>query len=218
VDTVAATRCGIGSFGATWSSRRASRRDGPGRRAPGEFPLWDLVEEYCVALEVGGRSRRTIDWYRGYPDEFVAFAARDGRSPTRDDLTAAASRRWPLDIRAARSTPPAPNSIAGRVRTLRSFGGWVQLQSRDSAVRRHRPDPLDTAMNEPYTSPALRLAEVARRLSISRSSAHRLVSSGQLRGIRVGQTWRVLRADFEAYIEQRRADAERRYRDARELS
>jgi excisionase family DNA binding protein len=73
-------------------------------------------------------------------------------------------------------------------------------------------------MNEPYTSPALRLAEVARRLSISRSSAHRLVSSGQLRGIRVGQTWRVLRADFEAYIEQRRADAERRYRDARELS
>ena len=73
-------------------------------------------------------------------------------------------------------------------------------------------------MNEPYTSPALRLAEVARRLSISRSSAHRLVSSGQLRGIRVWQTWRVLRADFEAYIEQRRADAERRYRDARELS
>jgi excisionase family DNA binding protein len=73
-------------------------------------------------------------------------------------------------------------------------------------------------MNEPYTSPALRLAEVARRLSISRSSAHRLVSSGQLRGIRVGQTWRVLRADFEAYIEQRRADAERCYRDARELS
>lgn len=73
-------------------------------------------------------------------------------------------------------------------------------------------------MSERYPSPALRLAEVARRLSISRSSAHRLVSSGQLRGIRVGQTWRVLLTDFEAYIEQRRADAERHYRDALEVT
>lgn len=29
-----------------------------------ELALADLVEEYLVALEVGGRSRRTIDWYR----------------------------------------------------------------------------------------------------------------------------------------------------------
>ena len=62
----------------------------------------------------------------------------------------------------------------------------------------------------------MRLSEVARRLTISRAAAYRLVRSGQLRGIRVGQTWRVLRADFDAYLEERRADAERRYRQARD--
>lgn len=95
---------------------------------PGEFPLRDLVDEYGVALEVGGRSRRTIDWYRGYLDEFVGFAGRDGRSPTLDDLTPATSRRWLLAVQAARSSPLAPNSMAGRVRTLRAFGGWVQRE------------------------------------------------------------------------------------------
>jgi excisionase family DNA binding protein len=61
----------------------------------------------------------------------------------------------------------------------------------------------------------MRLSEVARRLTISRAAAYRLVRSGQLSGIRVGQTWRVLRPDFDAYLDERRAEAERRYRQAR---
>lgn len=67
-------------------------------------------------------------------------------------------------------------------------------------------------------APALRLTEVARRLAISRAAAYRLVRSGRLRGIRVGETWRVLRADFDAYVEARRAEAERRYRAAKDES
>ncbi|MDQ6795178.1 MAG: helix-turn-helix domain-containing protein [Chloroflexota bacterium] len=62
----------------------------------------------------------------------------------------------------------------------------------------------------------MRLSEVARRLTISRAAAYRLVRSGQLRGIRVGRTWRVLRDDFDAYLGELRAEAERRYRQARE--
>ena len=62
----------------------------------------------------------------------------------------------------------------------------------------------------------MRLSEVARRLTISRAAAYRLVRSGQLRGIRVGQTWRVLRADFDAYLGELRSEAERCYRQARE--
>jgi excisionase family DNA binding protein len=62
----------------------------------------------------------------------------------------------------------------------------------------------------------MRLSEVARRLTVSRAAAYRLVRSGQLRGIRVGQTWRVLRADFDAYLGELRSEAERRYRQARE--
>jgi excisionase family DNA binding protein len=64
--------------------------------------------------------------------------------------------------------------------------------------------------------PAMRLAEVARRLAISRAGAYRLVRSGELRGIQVGQTWRVLRSDFDAYVDGRRAEAERRYRAAQD--
>jgi excisionase family DNA binding protein len=69
---------------------------------------------------------------------------------------------------------------------------------------------------EPIQGSAMRLSEVARRLAISRAAAYRLVRSGQLRGIRVGETWRVLRTDFDAYVEARRADAERRYRAAQD--
>lgn len=63
-------------------------------------------------------------------------------------------------------------------------------------------------------APAMRLSEVARRLAISRAGAYRLVRSGQLPGIQVGQTWRVLRSDFEAYLDAQRSEAERRYRAA----
>lgn len=65
-------------------------------------------------------------------------------------------------------------------------------------------------------APAMRLSEVARRLAISRAASYRLVRSGHLHGIRVGQTWRVLRADFDAYVDERRAEAERRYSQALE--
>jgi len=61
----------------------------------------------------------------------------------------------------------------------------------------------------------MRLSEVARRLAISRAAAYRLVRSGQLSGVRIGTTWRVLRTDFDAYLERIRADAELRYRRAR---
>jgi len=61
----------------------------------------------------------------------------------------------------------------------------------------------------------MRLSDVARRLAISRASAYRLVQSGQLSGVRVGATWRVLRVDFDAYVEAMKAEAERRYRRAR---
>jgi excisionase family DNA binding protein len=61
----------------------------------------------------------------------------------------------------------------------------------------------------------MRLAEVARRLAISRAAAYRLVTSGQLSGIRIGTSWRVLRVDFDAYLDRMRVEAERRYRHVR---
>jgi excisionase family DNA binding protein len=61
----------------------------------------------------------------------------------------------------------------------------------------------------------MRLAEVARRLAISRAAAYRLVTSGQLAGIRIGSSWRVLRVDFDTYLDRMHAEADRRYRHVR---
>lgn len=71
-------------------------------------------------------------------------------------------------------------------------------------------------MAERYALPALPLSEVARRLSISRSSAHRLVASGELPAIRIGLSWRVLRSDFDSYVERLREEAEQHYRGIRD--
>lgn len=69
-----------------------------------------------------------------------------------------------------------------------------------------------TARFEPV---AMTIREIAERLQIGKSSAHRLVTSGELQGFRVGTTWRVLRQDFDRYIEQQRAAAEAAYERAR---
>ena len=90
--------------------------------APGllELSLRDLIDEYAVALEVAGRSRRTIEWYRTYLEEFAAFAGRGNQTGTLEDLTPAIARRWLLALQSSRPRPLAPNSMAGRVRTLRA--------------------------------------------------------------------------------------------------
>lgn len=101
----------------------------------------------------------------------------------------------PLQNRPRRETPSGRASRPANTRLIGRSGGA------------HQRLPLET--------PAMRLSEVAARLAVSRASAYRLVRSGQLPGIQVGQTWRVLRADFDAYLDRMRAEAERRYRQVR---
>ena len=77
-------------------------------------------------------------------------------------------------------------------------------------------------MAERYESIAMTLREVAERLGIGKTSVHRLVTSGELRGFRVGSedggTWRVLRRDFDAYIDSRLAAARAAHDQARRAS
>ena len=74
-------------------------------------------------------------------------------------------------------------------------------------------------MAERYEPIAMTLREVAERLNIGKTSAHRLVTSGEIRGFRIGSehagSWRVLRSDFDAYVDSRRAAAEAAYQRAR---
>ena len=46
----------------------------------------------------------------------------------------------------------------------------------------------------------LRIEAVAKRLSVSRSMAWKLIDSGALRSVRIGRAVRVLPADLEAYL------------------
>ena len=77
-------------------------------------------------------------------------------------------------------------------------------------------------MAERHEPIAMTLREVAERLQIGKTSVHRLVTSGELPGFRVGSaesgTWRVLRRDFDAYIEERRVAAQEAYERARRAS
>ena len=94
-----------------------------------DLSLRDLVDEYLVALEVGGRSPRTIGWYGAFLREYLSFAARQaGHEPVLADLTTVTARRWLLTVQSGRATPLSPNSLAGRARTLRAFGGWVHRE------------------------------------------------------------------------------------------
>lgn len=97
----------------------------------------------------------------------------------------------------------APKRGSHRARAARDAGEW------------RGSDDVQSRRLLPTNQPAMRLSEVARRLAISRASAYRLVLSGQLSGVRVGTTWRVLRADFDAYVDRIRGEAELRYRNAR---
>ena len=74
----------------------------------GDLPLRELIEEYTAALEVAGRSRRTIDWYRAYLDDFAGFAARDGETAALRHLSPVTARRWLLAAQASRLRPLAP--------------------------------------------------------------------------------------------------------------
>ena len=106
-------------------------------------------------------------------------------------------------MRTPRAASAAPNTEPQRARAARDGGEW------------RGSDDVQTRRLLPLNQPAMRLSELARGLAISRASAYRLVLSGQLSGVRVGTTWRVLRADFAAYVDRIRTEAERRYRRAR---
>jgi excisionase family DNA binding protein len=46
----------------------------------------------------------------------------------------------------------------------------------------------------------LRLEDVADRLAVSRSMAHKLIATGALRSVRIGRALRIRPADLEAFI------------------
>jgi site-specific recombinase XerD len=91
---------------------------------PHSLPLDEVVADYLEALRAAGRSPRTIEWYGAFLAEFLQFAVRSSGQVTLEQLTPPAVRRWLVALQ-ARPRPPAPASLAGRVRTLKAFGAWV---------------------------------------------------------------------------------------------
>lgn len=132
------------------------------------FALWDVVEEYLVALRVAGRSPRTIDWYRANLVEFMRFLERDGRTVTVADLQPAPVRRWLLALN-ARPTALAPASLAGRVRTIKAFGTWTAGEL-DLPANPVRAVPIPRVPDQ--LVPSLRDHEIARLVQAAMESRH----------------------------------------------
>lgn len=164
------------------------------------LPLRELVDEYAVALEVAGRSRRTIDWYRTYRDDFVKFASRIAGPATLDDPAPAIARRWLLATQSTRERPLAPNSVAGRVRTLRAFAGWVQheLQLGSHPLAGLPIPKVPDVLVPSLTAPELRAllgAVEDRSKDVSRDRAIVLLMSDS--GIRLGELVAVSMGDID---------------------
>lgn len=51
----------------------------------------------------------------------------------------------------------------------------------------------------------LKMADIAERLNVSRSTVYRLIKSGELPAIRIGKNFRVRPSDLEVYITGARA-------------
>jgi site-specific recombinase XerC len=133
-----------------------------------ELSLGDLVDEYLVALEVAGRSRRTVTWYRAFLLEYVGFVAgQTGRDPILADLSTTGARRWLLAVQAGRPRQLSPNSLAGRVRTLRAFGGWVV---REVGLPAHPLAGLLTPKTPDVLVPSLREREMRALLTAAAST------------------------------------------------
>lgn len=143
-------------------------------RAPAleELALADLIDEYLVALEVGGRSRRTIDWYRAFLREYLDFVARGvARRPVLADLSPVNARRWLLAAQSQRSRPLSPSSLAGRARTVRAFGGWIY---REVGLPAHPLAGLVTPKVPDALVPSLREHEMRALLAAASSSRQAL--------------------------------------------
>ncbi|MGE5274419.1 MAG: helix-turn-helix domain-containing protein [Verrucomicrobiota bacterium] len=65
-----------------------------------------------------------------------------------------------------------------------------------------------TSYDEPGTLPLLTINDVARQLAISRDSVYRLVRSGALAPLRVGERLRFRPSDIEAYLARREEPAQ----------
>jgi excisionase family DNA binding protein len=75
----------------------------------------------------------------------------------------------------------------------------------DSAVDRPGPGgPARDAGAETLSGPFLTVAEVARRMRVSKMTVYRLVHSGELPANRFGRTFRVQRGAVEELIEAAR--------------
>jgi len=132
------------------------------------YRLLNVVEEYLAALQVAGRSPRTIEWYRENLAEFSWFLERDGRAATVADLQPAAVRRWLLSLN-ARDRQLAPSSLAGRVRTIKAFGTWTAAEL-DLPANPVRGVPIPRVPDQ--LVPSLRDHEIARLIQAASESRH----------------------------------------------
>jgi|SRR5450759_5081642 site-specific recombinase XerC len=90
-----------------------------------------------------------------------------GTRPILADLSTVVARRWLLAEQSGRTRPLSPNSLAGRVRTVKAFGGWV---FREVGLPVHPLSGLLTPRVPDVLVPSLRDPEMRALLAAAASS------------------------------------------------
>jgi len=103
----------------------------------------DLKEQYLQHLVLKGRSERTIEGYRAYLEEFLAFAEAHGRPPTAPATTLERELLTAFQVRLATRNGPSGKRLSLATRNL--FASAVR------GMLRHGVTVLDLSLPAPDT-------------------------------------------------------------------
>jgi site-specific recombinase XerD len=120
---------------------------GEGELPAAQVHLEPLVREWLLELQVLGRSRRTVEWYR----QKIGWYLEHGQAPTLADLTAFEFKRYLAELQARGL---ADNTVHGHFEVLKAFANWACRESYpvDPALLKVRAPKVAQQEMETYSS------------------------------------------------------------------
>lgn len=131
------------------------------RSGVGDTSLDVLIDLFIISRQIEGKSKKTTDWYRANLNRFAEFVASDSpvtaRSLSIDDgrefvahLQGRTTRYGDHAMRPTATGGLSPYTVHAYVRTLKTFGSWLQEEGYASThpFKRLKPPKLPETMIE----------------------------------------------------------------------
>jgi site-specific recombinase XerD len=125
-----------------WSGQEEGAQEVPA----GRLRLEPLVREWLLDLQVMGRSRRTLDWYR----QKLRWYLEHGQAQSLGELTAFELKRYLAELQARGL---AENTVHGAFESLKAFANWAARENYpvDAALLRVRAPKVAQKEMETYS-------------------------------------------------------------------